>query len=436
MKTPEAIGIRRRREILELELVVRNSVQEVNTSLLSSHRIRQSTHRREKSPFSVSRVTTIQVETSHSRSTRVIVVLNLNHVHPFTTIIVQSERNVVRTSGTRVGGSIIAIESVCIGTANTRSGYGEIPYVSFRFIRHQTNSRIKVCRHLTRERKQTNRDHVGTLLQQSNRIRSILIHKATRKSQGMILHFRIRFSRRRRRTDCSISNVVTECLVSIHIHHTTILVTNVQNQSRHHTQITHTKCLLVQLNLIRRSGERSLVALSPARRVVIIPIRRHVSHLIVPLLANGDGFTTQPVSVVVVLIIIKTSLQNQILLVVSQNSIHIDVRVRTPERRRTIHSHIESIHSHTQIVNMICIRRVRVTNRNLHQQLIRNGVANTEGFITRNRLVGTKNTKQSSLTLGECEGNGSSHRIRSSTTRYRVRSRTRSSCCCSHDVTL
>ena len=198
--------------------------------------------------------------------------------------------------------------------------------MGFRVISHQTHGGIEISSRLTRSGEQTNGDRVGTLLQQRDGVGAVLVHEATRKSDSVVENIRVRLRSRRRSRNLASGNVVSPSLVSVQVYDATVLVADGENVARHHTQVINRERLLVELNLVGRGGERTHMGLLPARCVLVVPVRGHLSHLVVPLLHHINGIPTQVVRVIIVLVAIETSLQQKLPIIIGQNRVHVDVR--------------------------------------------------------------------------------------------------------------
>ena len=95
--------------------------------------------------------------------------------------------------------------------------------------------------------------------------------------------------------------------------------------------------------------------------------------------------------------VIVITLQNH--LVVGKEVVHLEVGISIPVGSRGIESHIEALHTDTQVLGPLLIRRVRVTAFHLEQNIIVGGVTDTEVLLLRIRLVGTHHLVQSSCAI-------------------------------------
>ena len=95
--------------------------------------------------------------------------------------------------------------------------------------------------------------------------------------------------------------------------------------------------------------------------------------------------------------VIVTTLQN--LLVVGKEVVHVEEGISIPVGSRGIESHIEALHTDTQVRGPLLIRRVRVTAFHLEQNIIVGGVTDTEVLRFRRRFIGTLNHKHGSRTI-------------------------------------
>ena len=109
-----------RSKVLKLELIVGSVVVQIDALLLTSQRVHQSTDVLQQNP--VTRVASINLELGHRLLGVIVVVLDLNRTDPLTTIVVQSQNDVVGRAGRVIGSvSIVHIEGVGSSSHTRRS---------------------------------------------------------------------------------------------------------------------------------------------------------------------------------------------------------------------------------------------------------------------------------------------------------------------------
>ena len=201
-----------------------------------------------------------------------------------------------------------------------------------RLIGHQTDNGIEVGLGVAGRTHNGNSDRVGSLLDVLHRSGNLRRgHRLSRKRDHTVLHLSVRV-----RGSGGSGNLtrhsITERLVTIQIHNTTILVTNAQNHSQHLRQRVDVESLSVQLDTVRGARERSLGTRLPVRSggALSIPIGRNRSHLVHPVGSSSDGRTTQVVVGFVSLIVIEASLQNHLRLRLRNHVVDVHVGIRSP----------------------------------------------------------------------------------------------------------
>ena len=182
LDSPRAAG---NTEIDKLELVKCAVVDEEHGPFLIRQNEVKCAHSRQKCPLGVLGVLAVEVKGNGSRSRLAVGVLDLHHVHPLASIVVQREENRIRGTGGRLdNGLVVQVEGVGGVTGDGLHASLKLPHVRLGLF-HQPKRRIEQGNALSGRGVGENGDgnHVCSVVNDSG---GVLTHDATRKGNGVV----------------------------------------------------------------------------------------------------------------------------------------------------------------------------------------------------------------------------------------------------------